>query len=82
MAKHLVVDEDLQEWITQGEIKRVKDVVYGKGAYSKAEGDVIAIGCWKCKYDYGKKISLPNGFIEKQIGRKLTWGDEPYKLED
>lgn len=26
-------------------------------------------------------VSLPKGTIEKLIGRKLTWNDEPVKLE-
>ena len=25
---------------------------------------------------------LPKGTIEKLIGKKLTWEDEPYKMED
>ena len=37
------------------------------------------IGCiW---YDfYGKDVRLPSGSIEKLIGRKLTWEDEPVEL--
>ena len=30
---------------------------------------------------YGNYIELPKGSIEKLIGKKLTWNDEPVKLE-
>ena len=37
-------------------------------------------GIW---YDfYGKDVRLPSGSIEKLIGRKLTWEDEPVELTD
>lgn len=31
-----------------------------------------------CAWDYS--ISLPKGSIEKLIGKKLTWKDEPVKI--
>ena len=30
---------------------------------------------------YGNYIKLPKGSIEKLIGKKLTWSDEPVKIE-
>lgn len=38
-------------------------------------------GCW----NYGSArgyIELPKGSIEKLIGKKLTWNDEPVKLKE
>ena len=36
------------------------------------------VGAW---YDfYGKDVRLPSGSIEKLIGRKLTWENEPVEL--
>lgn len=29
---------------------------------------------------YGEHIKLPEGSIEKLIGRKLTWDDEPIEI--
>lgn len=37
-------------------------------------------GYTTCAKDYA--ISLPNGTIEKLIGRKLTWEDEPVELKN
>lgn len=33
---------------------------------------------WVC---FGNRIFLPQGSIEKLIGRSLTWNDEPIELE-
>ena len=33
------------------------------------------------QWDGGRKLVLPEGSIEKLIGRKLTWEDEPVKLK-
>lgn len=33
---------------------------------------------WVC---FGNRIFLPQGSIEKLIGRSLTWNDEPVELE-
>ena len=30
---------------------------------------------------YSTKIKLPNGSIEKLIGKKITWKDEPVKIK-
>lgn len=37
-------------------------------------------GYTTCAKDYS--IVLPNGTIEKLIGRKLTWEDEPVELKN
>ena len=37
-------------------------------------------GYTTCAKDYS--IVLPNGTIEKLIGRKLTWEDEPIELKN
>ena len=29
-----------------------------------------------------KSIELPNGFIEKYLGKKMTWDDDPHCIED
>ena len=31
---------------------------------------------------YVNKITLPKGSIEKLIGKKLTWEDEPVELKE
>lgn len=34
---------------------------------------------WKCKNE--EYVDIPKGSIEKLIGRKLTWEDEPVELK-
>lgn len=40
----------------------------------------LALEIWKNKRTEG--IELPKGSIEKLIGRKLTWKDEPVELKE
>lgn len=35
---------------------------------------------WSCEYEDGSVIYAPYGSIEKLIGRKLTWSDEPVEI--
>jgi hypothetical protein len=36
---------------------------------------------WELNDYYEDGVVLPNGSVEKLIGRKLTWADEPVKLD-
>ena len=42
-------------------------------------------GRWERPYsdegDY-QCVELPNGSIEKLIGKSMTWADEPYQMEE
>lgn len=37
---------------------------------------------WECEDYYEDTVWLPKGSVEKLIGRKLTWDDDPVKLEE
>lgn len=37
--------------------------------------------CYKCNIN-GHFVELPKGSIQKLIGRKLTWEDEPIELKE
>lgn len=42
---------------------------------------VRASGSWETSEQYSRYIDIPKGSIEKLIGKKLTWEDEPVELE-
>ena len=45
----------------------------------------IEIGWWVCNHKikaYRMNVKLPKGSIEKLIGKKLTWEDEPVELKE
>lgn len=61
---HVCVDKDNTEWICIGCPER-----------DEAEG------CWIHEIGYYvSNIELPKGSIEKLIGKKLTWEDEPLEI--
>lgn len=35
---------------------------------------------WSLRYEYGAMFTIPKGSIEKLIGHKLTWEDEPVEI--
>ncbi len=49
----------------------------------KLEGETLN-GTWifKGRYSDNMMFPIPNGSIEKLIGRKLTWEDEPVELKE
>lgn len=62
---YLAVDKNGEEWI------------YEKKPYRLPQTQT-----WNDSTVFGKNcINLPNGTIEKIIGRKLTWNDDAVKLE-
>jgi hypothetical protein len=64
----LVVDRDGSEWVWNYRPLRNKHRGRWESPYSE-EGE------YQC-------VELPNGSIEKLIGKILTWGDEPYEMGD
>ena len=38
--------------------------------------------CWENPDYYENVVYLPEGSVEKLIGRELTWNDEPVNLEE
>lgn len=64
----LTVDGLGIEWIFAAKPHRIKDCQSWEIPY-------------KDTYVLTDTIELPKGTIEKLIGRKLTWNDEPVKLE-
>jgi len=67
---HLAVDAKENETIFQ---------YYPKRGIS---GCVEALGIWQVGKSFTDFVSLPKGSIEKLIGRKLTWEDEPVELKE
>ena len=52
-------------------------------AYYKDLRHTELVECWSPEGLYGdSSVRLPRGTIEKLIGRKLTWEDEPVELKD
>lgn len=74
----LISEEMLERWpYIEKEDRRIKN---RKQILSK--DDQYA---WVWPYmseDGGQVVMLPKGSIEKLIGRKLTWEDEPYKMDE
>lgn len=64
---YVAVDKDESEWL------------FTNKPYRAAEKNELI--SWGCYYS-GKAIRLIEGSIEKLIGKKLTWEDEPVKLEE
>lgn len=63
----LVVDNDSSEWIFDSKPCRNKFYKIWEEDYNN---------------DYASNIiELPKGFIERLIGRKLTWDDDPVELK-
>lgn len=65
---YVVVDNDNEEYIFS----------------HKPERD-IEIGWWVCSHKikaYRMNVKLPKGTVEKLIGKKLTWEDEPVELKE
>lgn len=84
MLNYVVIDEDGEEKIFNCEPKRQTDIFKGKAKYCHKTEKNIGIGEWIFKYtdSLNKVFSLPQGSIEKLIGRKLTWKDEPVELKE
>ena len=88
---YLCVDKDGTEKITnsipmrrQFRGKRILSVMWGMctGNYSKNNWNKWCDGWSNNENDClpFSGVILPKGFIEKMIGKKLTWEDEPFKL--
>ena len=88
---YLCVDKDGTEKITnsipmrrQFRGKRILSVMFGMftGNYSKNNWNKWCDGWSNNENDFlpFSGVILPKGFIEKMIGKKLTWEDEPFKL--
>ena len=73
----LISEEMLERWpYIEKEDRRIK-----KRKQILSKDDQYA---WVWSYmseNGGQVVMLPKGSIEKLIGRKLTWEDEPYKYE-
>lgn len=63
---YVAVDPNGEEWIYEDEPIRYIE-------YSKWYPEIIS----SCRY-----IQIPKGTIEKLIGKKLTWEDEPVELKE
>lgn len=61
------VDKDGSEWVFSGKPYRASEK--------------IELTLWTCDCIVGM-VKLPTGSIEKLIGKKLTWEDEPVELKD
>lgn len=48
-------------------------------AFDKQPYRFEALGKWVREDNYSNFIFLPKGSIEKLIGKKLTWDNEPFK---
>lgn len=88
---YLCVDKDGTEKITnsipmrrQFRGKRILSAMWGMctGTYSKNNWNKWCNGWSNNENDFlpFSGVILPKGFIEKMIGKKLTWEDEPFKL--
>lgn len=64
---YLAVDENGTEWIYDCEVERIPLL---DGSYWGPVNEV----------DYPNYVKLPNGTIEKLIGRKMYWKDEPIQI--
>jgi hypothetical protein len=85
---YLAVNKNGSEMICQNEPERVplnKKKVYDKTKYRYVyvnpveiweDCEIIGMGAAYAYYD----IPLPEGTIEKLIGRKLTWEDDPVEF--
>lgn len=69
---YLAVDKDGQECILGGNEPYRKDI---QSMWAYWVSDDSSEGEW-----YNNKIDLPKNSIEKLIGRKLTWEDEPVEI--
>lgn len=89
----LAVDKNGVEAIFRRKPKRVKTTNKWNDTVEKfiCEGRLYASNNgYEYHENYGSlqtikqttKSILPNGSIEKLIGKKLTWEDDPYKMED
>jgi hypothetical protein len=82
---YLAVDKDGTEWISEDVLirwsyieKEDKRIKTRKQILTK--DDQYA---WVWSYNTeegGQLVMLPKGSIEKLIGKKLTWEDEPYDI--
>ena len=82
---YVAVDEDGEEKYSNAEFKRVKEVQPPcKYSFSYKADEILPIGTWLFKWrdKTNNMMTLPKGSIEKLIGRKLTWEDEPVELEE
>ena len=69
---YVAVDKDSQEGIHQR-----------KPTLGSGDGFWYTMGKYTKRGEkYIHRIALPKGSIEKLIGRKLTWEDEPVELRD
>ena len=64
----LTVDKDGSEWVWNCRPLRNKYRGRWESLYSE-------YGEYQC-------VELPNGSIEKLIGKPMTWADEPYQMEE
>lgn len=62
----IAVDQDGQEVMCSG-VDQVRTTNY------------LGNGIW---YGYDGRIPMPEGTIKKNIGRKMTWADNPIRLDD
>lgn len=69
----LAVDEDGSEWIieTRRRLRRMTDNRTDKGVWDIFDSTTE-----------DQMIYLPKGSIEKLIGKKLSWTDEPVELKE
>ena len=84
---YLAVNKDGTEWISEDIVirwpyieKEDKRIKTRKQILTK--DDQYA---WVWPYNTeegGQLVMLPKGSIEKLIGKKLTWEDEPYLMEE
>ena len=65
---YLAVDKDGSEWVWNCRPLRNKYRGRWESLYSE-------YGEYRC-------VKLPNGSIEKLIGKSMTWADEPYQMEE
>ena len=63
----VVIDEDSTEYIFDSEPKR---------------NELLYYGFWAGIDEEAQSVELPKGSIEKLIGKKLTWEDEPVELKE
>ena len=63
----VAVDEDKSECVCDYKPQRFMSIGDNRKAWDIDSGDIL---------------SLPKGSIEKLIGRKLTWEDEPVELKE
>lgn len=67
MAYVVVDEESLREYIFDSKPRR---------------NELLYYGFWAGMDGEAQSVELPKGSIEKLIGKKLTWEDEPVELKE